>query len=173
MGINFYIEQFKTELHDVYKAYRFSHLGLYHMYETIKKMKAQNNLENFRIQDQELDVDILFSDEEIHKASEYGFYQKIIAGNTISMFYNLWEDNYRSIFAQIQKIKPTDIRNDFFGDLGKIRNSITHKHYQRSSEINKLKVLQHLFPDNKFDLTSYEVHTIYKTALNVLEALKH
>ncbi|PIF46492.1 hypothetical protein CLU96_3530 [Chryseobacterium sp. 52] len=172
-GLNFYIEQFKTEIYDIYKAYRFSHFGLYNLRGTFNDYEENNDIENFKIVDKECDIEIKFTKQDMQEAKEHGFYQKIMAGNTIAMIYNLWEDRYREIFSKNKGLKnKKELQNDFFGDLNLIRQSITHNHYKRTSEINKLKMLSFLFPEDMFILDSFTVHEIYSLTLKNLDALK-
>lgn len=172
-GLNFYIEQYKAEIYDIYKAYRFSHFGLYNLRDIYLQNKAANNIDFLRIQDPQFNVDLRFNEDDVEEAREEGFYQKIMAGNTIAMIYNLWEDKYRGIFSKIYGLDDRKkLQNDFFGDINLIRQSITHNHFNRTSDINRLKVLGHLFPDNKFVLDCFTIEVIYKEALNTLHNLK-
>lgn len=172
-NINFYIEQFKTEIYDIYKAYRFSHFGLYHLRNVYLANKEQNNIESLRIKDPQFNIDLRFNEDDVEQAREDGFYQKIMAGNTIAMIYNLWEDKYRSIFAKINGLNSKKaVQNDFFGDLNLIRQSITHNHFNRTSAIDRLKVLGSLFPNNEYELNSTTIEVIYIEALSMLDNLK-
>ncbi|MCW3170665.1 hypothetical protein OMO38_19215 [Chryseobacterium sp. 09-1422] len=167
------IEIFKTEIHNIYKAYRFSHFGLYNLRSVFNDYKKKNKIENFKIVDQECNIEIKFSELDMEEAKEHGFYQMIMAGNTIVMIYNLWEDNYRTIFAKcLGYTNKTDLKNNLFGDLGKIRNAIVHNHYKRTSDIDKLEILGFLFPNDRFILDSFAVHDIYVNALKALELMK-
>ncbi len=171
--LNYKIENYKSEIHDIYKAYRFSHFGLYNLKNTFNDYKKTNNIENFKIVDEECDIEINFTELDMEEAKEHGFYQTIIAGSTIVMIYNLWEDNYRGIFAKCLGYQnKNDLKNSLFGDLGKIRNAIIHNNYERTSDIDKLEILKSLFPNNEFILDSFTVHEIYVNALKTLESMK-
>ncbi|GEM_PF-2918947 len=171
--LNNQIEIFKTEIHNIYKAYRFSHFGLYNLRSVFNDYKKKNNIENFKIVDQECNIEIKFSELDMEEAKEHGFYQMIMAGSTIVMIYNLWEDNYRGIFAKcLGHQNKNDFKNSLFGDLGKIRNAIIHNNYKRTSDIDKLEILKSLFPNNEFILDSFTVHSIYINALKTLELMK-
>lgn len=172
-AVNFQIEQIKTEIHDIYKAYRFSHLGLHYLRDKFKEFQSSNGIENFRIEDVQCEIDLKFSDKDVEEATDNGYYQTIMAGNIIITIYNLWEDNYRNVIAKSLNLNSkNDLKDDFFGDLGKIRNSIVHNHFKRSSEIDKLKVLGYLFKDDKFLLDYITVHEIHNKAMLYLDNLK-
>lgn len=146
----------------MYKAYRMSHFSLYLMENKFYKFKDSNpQIEDFVIQNPDTDEEVRFTEEEVNKNSENGLYQRILAGNTIAMFYNLWDDKYRKLIANNLKVEKNDIQNDFFGELRLIRQSITHNNYNAISDLKKLKITSFIYEANFLLLTSLEVEKIY------------
>jgi hypothetical protein len=110
-------KKFEDEITHLFKAYRMAHFSLYNMKTTFYNFKSSHpNLENFILDDLDFDSKVRFSEEEIQNNSEDGLYQRIIAGNTIAMFYNIWEDKYRGIIAKKIGYKKNEIKSNFFGD---------------------------------------------------------
>lgn len=171
--LNNLIEKYQFAIHDLYKAYRFTHFSLYNMNQFYHSNKIENQTKFLRIQDEQFGVDMRFTEEEIGQALESGYYQRILAGNTIAMLYNLWEDNFRGKIAKIVGFKEKkELKNDVFGDLAKIRHEITHNRYNRSSKINKLIVFGYLFKNESFILDSLTVNEIVERVLSELENMK-
>ncbi|UFK96968.1 hypothetical protein [Kaistella faecalis] len=156
------LNNFDNEITDIYKAYRMSHFSLYLMENKFYEYKEFNpQIANFLIQESDTGEEIRFTEEEVNKNSENGLYQRIIAGNTIAMFYNLWEDKYRKLIADELKVEKGDILVDFFGDLRLIRASITHNNYNAISDLKKLKVITFMYDGCLLKLTSFEVEKLY------------
>lgn len=146
----------------MYKAYRMSHFSLYLMENKFYENQNENpQIENFVIKDPVTNEEIKFTEKEVNKNSENGLYQRILAGNTVAMFYNLWEDKYRKLIAEKINIDRNDLKNDFFGDLRYIRQSITHNNYNAISDLKKLKKLNFVYENNFLKLTSIEIEKIY------------
>ncbi|SMP16396.1 hypothetical protein [Chryseobacterium profundimaris] len=170
-----HIEKFKYAIHDLYKAYKFTHFSLYHLRDFYHKNKLDENINSFTIEDLAFEIKIEYTEHEIEQAREDGYYQRILAGNTIALIYNLWEDEFRFKISKCLGYSGTGrdkIMNDFFGDLGKIRHSITHNRFNRTSNIDNLVKLHYLFRDNTFILDSITVHEIIEKTLLELEIIK-
>lgn len=171
-NINYHIENFRIEIENIYKAYRFSNAGLYN-YKRLIKDDITKNPGNFHIVDEECEIEIKFTEEELEEANHLGFYQKIIAGNTIAMIYNLWEDKYRPKFAKYLNYEETkDLKNDFFGELGKIRHAIVHTNYSYTSKLKNLQILKSFIVNKQLILSLFEVDYVYKQALKALEEIE-
>lgn len=171
--INSLIEKYENAIHDIYKAYRFSHLGLYHLRDFFKTNMKENGIKNFVIEDPEFGLKLRFTEKEIEEATEHGYYQRLMAGSFLAMIYNVWEDNYRDKIAKcLGYEKKNDLKSDVFGDLAKIRHEITHNKFNRSSKIDKLLVFGYLFKNDTFILDSLTVNEIIEKVLVELESMK-
>ena len=105
------LKKFEDEITNLFKAYRMAHFSIYNMKTTFYNFKCSHpNLENFILEDRDFDSEVKFNEKEIQKNSEDGLYQRIIAGNTIAMFYNIWEDKYRGIIAKNIGCKKNEIK---------------------------------------------------------------
>lgn len=125
------LENFQNEILELFKAYRMAHFSLYNMKNTFYDFKFKNpQIENLVLEDKDFDNVAKFNEDEINKNSENGNYQRIIARNTISMFYNIWEDKYRNQIARHFAKEKIDIKNELFKELNIIRQSITHNNYK-------------------------------------------
>ena len=72
---------------------------------------THNQINNFKIEDKELNEIIQFTESNIENdISEYGKYQKISGGLVLVMFYQLWEDKYRKAIADKLNIKKDDLK---------------------------------------------------------------
>lgn len=112
------LQSFKEEIEELFKAYRMAHFSLYNMKRTFYNFKISNpEIENFVLEDEDFNNLVRFNEKEINKNSEGGSYQRIIAGSTIAMFFNIWEDKYRKIIAEKVGVKKDDIKSDFFAEL--------------------------------------------------------
>ena len=172
--MNTILQNFENEITDIYKAYRMSHFSLYLMENKFYQYQNDNpQIENFVIRDPETNEEIRFNEKEVNKNSENGLYQRILAGNTIAMFYNLWEDKYRKLIAEKINIDKTDLKNNFFGDLRYIRQSITHNNYNATSDLKKIKKLTFVYENNFLKLTSIEVEKIYNELKLETESLQN
>lgn len=171
--LNELIEKYENAIHDIYKAYRFSHCGLYNLRQVFLQSKEDNGSKFFKIEDQDLGVNIRFTEMEIEEASDGGYYQRLIAGSIIAMIYNVWEDNYRDKIAKCLGYKDKkELKSDVFGDLAKIRHDVTHNKFNRSSKIDKLLVFGYLFKNDTFILDSLTVNQIVEKVLVELESMK-
>ena len=104
------------------------------------------NLENFILEDRDFDSEVKFNEEEIQKNSEDGLYQRIIAGNTIAMFYNIWEDKYRGIIAKNIGCKKNEIKSNFFKPISHISSQKICKNLAGLYvKINESMLLKNLF----------------------------
>ena len=168
------LESFEDEITHLFKAYRMAHFSLYNMKNTFYNFKCTNpNLENFILEDRDFDSIVRFNEEEIQKNSEDGLYQRIIAGNTIAMFYNIWEDKYRGIIAKKIGCKKNEIRSNFFAELNVIRQSITHNNYNAITDLNNLVDLHFIGNSDYLKLSSYEVQMIYEKVLEEIGTIKN
>jgi len=171
--LNELIVKYENSIHDIYKAYRFSHCGLYNLREVFLQSKLDNGTKFFKIEDQDLGVNIRFTEMEIGEASDGGYYQRLMAGSIIAMIYNVWEDNYRAKIAKcLGYEEKNDLKSDVFGDLAKIRHEITHNKFNRSSKIDKLLIFGYLFKNDGFILDSLTVNEIVEKVLVELESMK-
>lgn len=167
------LEKFEDEITHLFKAYRMAHFSLYNMKTTFYNLKSTHpNLENFIVEDQDFENVLRFSEEEIQMNCEDGLYQRIIAGNTIAMFYNIWEDKYRGIIAKEIGCKKNDLKINFFGELNVIRQSITHNNYNAITDLNNLVDLNFIGNSNDLKLSSYEVQMIYEKLLSQIDKIK-
>lgn len=171
--INEQIEKFEQAIHDLYKAYRFSHLGLYHLRDTFNTYKRDHGIDKFIIEDPNSGIKMRYTEKEIDEANEHGYYQRIMAGSILATIFNLWEDNFRGkICEHLGLAKKSDLKSDVFGDLSQIRRSVTHNRFNRIKEIDNLKVFGYLFPKQDFILDSYLVDQIVEKVLLELENMK-
>lgn len=124
---------------------------------------THNQINNFKIEDKELNEIIQFTESNIENdISEYGKYQKISGGLVLVMFYQLWEDKYRKAIADKLNIKKDDLKSDLFGDLRRLRQSIVHNHFHPISELKKVKILNFMiFKDLELNLSSTEISKLY------------
>lgn len=167
------LQNFESEITDIFKAYRISHFSLYYMKDTFYKYKTENpQIKNFVIKEKDSSNIVSFTENEINKNSENGLYQRIITGNTIAMFYNLWEDKYRRIIARHLGVRKNDIKNDFFRELSIIRQSITHNNYDAISDLEKLTTLNFVGNSKILKLSSYEVQEIYDRILSEIDYMR-
>ena len=164
---------FESEITELFKAYRMAHFSLYNMKNTFYNFKDINpEIENFVLEDIDFDNYVRFNEIEINKNSEDGLYQRIIAGNTIAMFYNIWEDKYRCTIAKKIKSEKNEIKSNLFAELNIIRQSITHNNFTAISDLNKLDKLSFVGNSTHIKLSSYEVQTIYEEILKEIEELR-
>ena len=164
---------FEYEITELFKAYRMAHFSLYNMRTTFYNFKENNpHIDNFILRDNDFDNYVRFNETEINKNSEDGLYQRIIAGNTIAMFYNIWEDKYRCTIAKKIKSEKNEIKSNLFAELNIIRQSITHNNFTAISDLNKLDKLNFVGNSMHLKLSSYEVQTIYEEILKEIEELK-
>ena len=166
------VKDFKTDITELFKAYKMAHFSLYNMQQTFYNFKADNpEIENFVIEDRDFESSLRFNKYEIEKNSEDGLYQKIIAGNTISMFYNIWEDKYRGLIAKNFNVKKNDIKNTLFWELNLIRQCITHNNYNPVSDLKKLNLLNFIGDSNSLKLSSHEVQKLYDLIMTEITKL--
>lgn len=167
------LKKFEDEITHLFKAYRMAHFSLYNMKTTFYNFKCSHpNLENFILEDRDFDSEVKFNEEEIQNNSEDGLYQRIIAGNTIAMFYNIWEDKYRGIIAKRIGCKKNEIKSNFFSELNLIRQSITHNNYNAITALNDLADLNFIGNSESLKLSSYEVQIIYEKLLEEITTIK-
>lgn len=167
-------QNFENEIIELYKAYKMAHFSLYNMESTFYDYKRNNpQINYFVIKDKDFNDEITFYEEEITKNRENGNYQRIIAGNTISMFYNIWEDKFRLEIAKMKSLNKNDIKSNIFKELNYIRQSITHNNFNPSSRLNKLEKLSFVGNSNLLKLTSLEVYKIKELLLKEIKDLKN
>lgn len=167
-------QNFENEIIELYKAYKMAHFSLYNMESTFYDYKRNNpQINYFVIKDKDFNDEITFNEEEITKNRENGNYQRIIAGNTISMFYNIWEDKFRLEIAKMKSLNKNDIKSNIFKELNYIRQSITHNNFNPSSRLNKLEKLSFVGNSNLLKLTSLEVYKIKELLLKEIKDLKN
>lgn len=164
-------QNFEDEITELFKAYRMAHFSLYNMENTFYKFKNEHHqIETFTIKDNEMEL--VFNEEEIAKNRENGNYQRIIAGNTLTMFYNIWEDKFRLEIANRISLSKNDIKSDFFKELNYIRQSITHNSFNPSSKLDKLDKLSFIGNSTILKLSSFEVQKIKELLVSEIERLK-
>jgi hypothetical protein len=164
-------QNFEDEITELFKAYRMAHFSLYNMEKTFYEFKSEHQqIETFTIKDNEIEVE--FYEDEIGKNRENGNYQRIIAGNTLAMFYNIWEDKFRLEIANSVSLSKNEIRSDFFKELNYIRQSITHNSFNPSSKLDKLDKLSFMGNSTILKLSSFEVQKIKELLVSEIERLK-
>lgn len=163
-------ENFEDEITELFKAYRMAHFSLYNMESTFYEFKSKHQIETFTIKDNK--IEIHFSEEEISKNREDGNYQRIIAGNTLTMFYNIWEDKFRLQIANRASLNKNEIKSDFFKELNYIRQSITHNSFNPISKLDKLDELSFIGNSTILKLSSIEVQKVKELLVNEIERLK-
>lgn len=167
------LKDFKEEITELFKAYRMAHFSLYHMKNSFYTFKSNNpEIENFVLEDKDFDNTVRFTEAEINKNSEDGIYQRVIAGNTIAMFYNIWEDKFRLRIAKKIGLEKKQIKSSFFAELNMIRQSITHNNLTATSGLNRLDKLSFVGNSSELNLSSYEVQRIYEELLKEIDQLK-
>lgn len=164
---------FEYEITELFKAYRMAHFSLYNKRTTFYNFKENNpHIENFILRDNDFDNYVRFNETEINKNSEDGLYQRIIAGNTIAMFYNIWEDKFRLRIAKKIGLEKKQIKSSIFAELNMIRQSITHNNLTATSGLNRLDKLSFVGNSSELNLSSYEVQRIYEEILKEIDQLK-
>jgi hypothetical protein len=168
------LQNFENEITELFKAYRMAHFSLYNMEKTYYDYKEENpQIETFTIKDLDFDSKLDFNEEEINKNRQNGNYQRIIAGNTLAMFYNIWEDKYRIEIANKISIDKNEIKSDFFKELNYIRQSITHKSFNPSSKLNKLDKLSFVGNSTILKLSSLEVQKVKELVIIEINRLRN
>lgn len=166
------IEEFRNELINHYKAFRFSHYALHNLGDVYKDWKSNHpELKNFVIEDQDFNITIRFNEAEISETEEKGLYQRILAGSTIATFYNIWKDKYRKKIAEEKGVEKNDIKIELFYELNKIRQAVIHNNFNKTSKLKDLELLSFILIDNTFKLGSSEVEKIYQLLLLELDSL--
>ena len=149
-----------------------AHFSLYNMENTFYEFKSKHKqIETFIIKDNEIEIN--FNAEEIAKNRENGDYQRIIAGNTLTMFYNIWEDKYRLEIATRISLSKNEIISNFFKELNYIRQSITHNSFKPISKLDKLDQLSFIGNSTILKLSSFEVQKVKELLISEIERLKH
>jgi hypothetical protein len=167
------LQNFENEVTELFKAYRMAHFSLYNMEKTFYDFKEQHpQIEVLALKDKDFDNEIIFNEEEVNKNRENGTYQRIIAGSTIAMLYNIWEDKYRIEIANKMSLTKNEIRSDFFKELNYIRQSITHNSFNPSSKLEKLEKLSFIGNSTILKLSSWEVKQINELLLAEIYRLK-
>lgn len=165
--------KFRYEVTDLFKAYRMSHFSLHNMHNTYYKFRDDNpQLRVFTIRIPQLNDEVDYTEIEIDKNLDGGLHQRVIAGNTIAMFYNIWEDKYRKLIADKLKCSKNEIKSDFFKELNYIRQSITHNNYKPINNLDKLEKLNFVGNSIELKLTIVEVQKIYELLLVEVEELR-
>jgi hypothetical protein len=168
------LQNFKNEITELFKAYRMAHFSLYNMEKTFYDFKEHHpQIEIFVIKDLDFENEVNFDEEEINKNRGNGNYQRIIAGNTIAMFYNIWEDKYRIEIANKISLSKNEIKSDFFKELNFIRQSITHNSFNPCSKLNKLDKLAFVGNSSILKLSSLEVQKIKEFLLIEIDRLNN
>lgn len=167
------IQNLENEITELFKAYRMAHFSLYNMEETYYNHKERNpQIETFIIKDLDFDSELEFNEGEINKNRQNGSYQRIIAGNTLAMFYNIWEDKYRIEIANKISLNKNEIQSDFFKELNFIRQSITHNSFNPGSKLDKLDKLSFVGNSTILKLSSLEVEKVKVLLLIEIERLR-
>lgn len=171
-----FLNDFRSEITDIYKSYRINHFSLYYTRSTYSDFKdSHSQINNFKVEDSDLNEVIDFSEENvINDTSEYGKYQKISGGLVLVMFYQLWEDKYRKLIADNLAVEKNDLKNDLFGELRYLRQSIVHNHFAGISDLKKLKILKFIVCDDfELKLSSAEISKLYYLVIQEIENLKY
>lgn len=167
------LQNFEHEVTELYKAYRMANFSLHNMKTTYYHYREQNpEISSFAIKDLELGNELDFDENEVSKNNEDGTYQRVIAGNTIAMFYNIWEDKYRAEIANRVSKEKNDIKSDFFQELSYIRHSITHNSFRPTSKLDELNKLSFIGNSTILRLSRFEVEKIKDYLLTEIETLK-
>ncbi|MCD9854671.1 hypothetical protein LUD75_08125 [Epilithonimonas sp. JDS] len=167
------LQNFEDEIIELFKAYRMAHFSLYNMKSTFYQYKECNSqLENLVLKDIDFETEVAFNEEEINKNNENGIYQRIIAGNTIAMFYNIWEDKYRVEIAKILNLNKNEIRSKFFKELNIIRQSIVHNSFNPITKLDTLEKFSFIGNSSILKLSSFEVQNVYILILREIQNLK-
>lgn len=167
------LQNFEVEITELFKAYRMAHFSLYNMKNTFYEYKKYNlQLENLVLKDIDFESEMVFNEEEINKNNEDRIYQRIIAGNTIAMFYNVWEDKYRSEIAKTLNLNKNQIRSEFFKELNIIRQSIVHNSFNPITKLDRLEKLSFIGNSSSLKLSSLEVQKVYMLILNEIQNFK-
>ena len=154
-------ESMRDEFADLYKNYRISHFSMIVMKEIYAENMAIHKIDSFVIQDEDLDERIDFTTEDIEGCKENGKYQRVLAGTTLAVIYQLWEEKFRPEIANKYQLLRNDVKSDFFGDLRHVRQAIIHNNLQPISDLKKLKTLQFLGNETQLNLSSPEISQVY------------
>ena len=84
-----------------------------------------------------------------------------------------WADEISIISNDFKLVFTEDLKNNFFGDLRYIRQSITHNNYNAISDLKKIKKLTFVYENNFLKLTSIEVEKIYNELKLETESLQN
>lgn len=84
----------------------------------------------------------------------------MISGNTIVMFYQIWEDKFRKQIADKLSINKNDVKSFIFSDLNRIRQSILHNNYKPIDDLKKLTILNYNTSES-LKFSSKEISVIY------------
>ncbi|MGO4912533.1 hypothetical protein [Leeuwenhoekiella sp. W20_SRS_FM14] len=150
-------EGMRNEFSDIYKNYRIGHFSMTVMKDIYYKNMDVNKIDSFTIRDESLNETIGFTTTDIEGCSENGKYQRILAGTTLAVIYQLWEEKFRTAIANEYQLKKNDIISDFFGDLRLIRQAVIHNNFQPIDDLNKIKLLHFLGNKEQLNLTSLEL----------------
>lgn len=160
------LNDFKLEIKEIYKCYRISHFSMYLTKQNYSLNKElENQIQNFKIIDEDLNEEISFTENNILvEISENGKYQNMISGNTIVMFYQLWEDKFRKQIADKLSVEKNDVKSFIFSDLNILRQSIIHNNYKPIKEFKKISMLNFNMSDS-LKLSSKDVSIIYHSII--------
>ena len=154
------LQNFRNEILQIYKQYRLSHFSLYIMKNTYNQYSS--SIKNFKIFDTDLDENIIFSESEMEMyLDESGFYQRILAGSTISSFYHLWEYNFRLQIAKKCNCEIREVESEIFFELGKIRHACVKNNFEPINDLKRIKCLGFFGDENVLNLTSYEDSNVF------------
>lgn len=91
---------------------------------------------------------------------------RIIAEMYIVRLYAFWEDYFRKEYAKAKGIEKNDIKDNFWGDLGKLRNSIVHNKGIANNDVNRCKHLRWFSEGDLIDLRPNYIMLIFLFSLS-------
>jgi hypothetical protein len=103
-----------------------------------------------------------------------GEFRTIVIGLFVAQIYNLWEDKYRSVIAaqQCPPKSKEEFKNDFFGDLGKLRRRITHCNFAHGKDLEKIKSFSFLNDDEMIKIRESDFEKILELVRDELKKFK-
>ncbi|MFA6915054.1 MAG: hypothetical protein WC222_01530 [Parachlamydiales bacterium] len=86
----------------------------------------------------------------IREILEPGSFENLQAKNTVKIVYDSWESTYR---PRLQKLVEEEIQSEIWGELGWIRQSITHRDSKGTDKLKKAKLITDFAPGQQIILT--------------------
>jgi hypothetical protein len=94
----------------------------------------------------------------------FGPFERFLGRMAVTFLYATWEDRFRGKFAALLGFKePSELKNDLFGDLGRLRNACIHNHGIATREVaNKSRILQWYKEGQEILISTQHVHILIK-----------